>query len=1390
MRGSVFLVLASCLAFSAGAAQRVSIPPLFVANHGQAPRTVSFIAKTSGWTAYFSPGEILYRAEEGAIRVQFDGARRVEPQGIGRLAGVANFLTGPKEHWLLEQPLYQGVAYPALYPGIDMSYGPAGQGLKSEFTVAAGADPSTIRMRYTGGQPRIDEDGSMELAAGGRSFREHTPTAYQERGGRRVPVSARFVLSGETVGFSVGAYDSSLPLVIDPAISYSTLLGGSGADAANALAVDPTGAAYLVGFTESIGFPTANPVQHFDAGGADAFVAKLDPSNAQLIYCTYLGGTGDDRAYAIAVDAAGAAYVTGSTQSQNFPVAAPLQAKLAGYENAFVLKLSPAGDSLSYSTYLGGSSSDAGYGIAVDSGGSAYVVGDTISTDFPAAGWQKSNRGGQDVFVAKLAATGGRLAYGTYLGGSNTDHGAAIAVDAMGEAWIAGSTWSADFPVANAFQKSIGGGQDAFVARLDAAGDALPFSSYLGGSGGSPGHPEAAQGIALDWQGNAYLAGVTSSADFPLRNSLQSALGGESDAFITKVNASGALSYSTYLGGSGIDAANAITVDPSGAAYVAGYTYSTDLPVVNAFQSSNAGDCDAFMAEVNAGGTLNFLSYLGGSGSDAATSVAAASGSVYAAGWTLSSNFPLRNAYQSSDADNYGGFLTVVNSGSPPLNQGVAPSSGGGVSQTFRFQFSDPSGVTDLTTASALFHSNPSVASACAIVYNRAANTFSLLTDAGAAPSSSLTPGSGTQSNSECILDGAGSSVTAVGNTLTLNLAITFQPAMAGPVNIYTQSANLSTATSWTLAGTWTVPAMIVSPIGGSWLPGASVTFQWTGMGAFTACSLSVSGIAPGGADIFTGALVSGSSQLVTNLPLDGRYIYVRIGSSMGSEWWYVDYVYAAAMPVPAALLSPVTGSTLPGATVTFQWSTGAGISQYWLYASKVAPGGGDLDSLNAGSLNTATLTNLPTDGCRVYVRLGSLLPSGWMYADYVFSAAGLSVAAIVAPVNGSVLTSSTVSFQWSAGSGVSQYWLYVSNSAPGASDIYSGTQGSNTSKTLTGLPTDGSIIYVRLWSQIGGSWEFQDYSYQCAGMLTRIAPVDDASLAAYLAATPFYGFDFSQFPSWDLVTPPTSNQLGDGTLNLAFSSPMLRFTTVDPENWGWSVAPYSERANGTVALPILDPYNSFFNPQAAWNPATNWFGFQTLSITLSRPVWTFGFEAEPDDAGTITATFYAGSSGSLPIDISNMSDPNSRIFAATGAPITKVVIALTNADYPDFAIGAFRYGLSEVAAPAAAQGSTSTLSPGPAAAAMLKPANGSTLPGATATFQWSAGVGVSEYWLYVSKVAPGGKDFYSGSQGSKTSATFTSLPSGGGALFVRLWSEIGGAWQYADYSYKTAANP
>jgi hypothetical protein len=395
----------------------------------------------------------------------------------------------------------------------------------------------------------------------------------------------------------------------------------------------------------------------------DAFVAKWDGTTHLIDYCTFLGGRGDDRALAIAVDASGYAYITGRTMSANFPVSGALQAVLAGAENAFVAKLNPAGG-LVYSSYLGGNGSDSGNAVAVDSVGNMTVVGNTTSTNFPLASPIQSSLNGQtNVFVTRLSPAGDSLVYSTYLGGSGNDYGTAVALDGTGAAYLTGSTTSTNFPVVNAFQPISGGNQDAFVAKINSAGNSLVYSTYLGGSGGTVGFPETGSAIAVDSAGDAYVTGITSSPNFPLANALFSISAGVGiHAFVIELNPAGSgLAYSTYLGGSSIDQAAAIAVDSGGNAVVAGSTASPDFPLANPAQPSQAGGYDAFVTRLNSTGTALLEStFFGGSGSEAANAVAYdAANSVYIAGQTQSLDLPIEDATQPALAGTQSAFLAV-----------------------------------------------------------------------------------------------------------------------------------------------------------------------------------------------------------------------------------------------------------------------------------------------------------------------------------------------------------------------------------------------------------------------------------------------------------------------------------------------------------------------------------------------------------------------------------------------------------------------------------------------------------------------------------------------------------------------------------------------------------
>jgi hypothetical protein len=425
-----------------------------------------------------------------------------------------------------------------------------------------------------------------------------------------ITVSADFPTTAGAFDTNANGSSDAFVTKFDPAsssLSYSTYLGGSGDDVGTGIAVDSAGDAYVGGTTVSADFPTTAGA--FDTsynGNQEAFVTKLDPLGSSLSYSTYLGGSRFDTAAGIAVDPAGAAYVTGQTDSLDFPTTLGSIATTynGGFADAFVSKLNPAGSAPTYSTYLGGSSGEGGFGITVDSAGDAYVTGSTQSADFPttAGSLDTTDNGGGDAFAAKLDAAGSSLGYSTYLGGALFDFGSDIAVDSAGAVYLAGRTDSTNFPTsAGAFDTSFNGISDAFAAKVEPAGSSLGYSTYLGGSD-SDGFALHGPGIAVDSAGAAYVTGETGSSDFPTTAGAFDTTynGGEADAFVSKLNSVGSgLASSTFLGGSSADESFDIAIDAAGVPYLTGASGSVDFPsTVGAFDPSFNGRTDAIVAKL------------------------------------------------------------------------------------------------------------------------------------------------------------------------------------------------------------------------------------------------------------------------------------------------------------------------------------------------------------------------------------------------------------------------------------------------------------------------------------------------------------------------------------------------------------------------------------------------------------------------------------------------------------------------------------------------------------------------------------------------------------------------------------------------------------------------
>jgi len=615
------------------------------------------------------------------VRLEFVGANPdVRPVGEEQQEAVISYFKGQPDEWRTGLPTYSRIVYRDLWPGIDLVYYGTVDRLKYEFIVQPGADPGQIRLAYRGATGvALNGAGQLEVETPIGGFADDSPVAYQEIGGQRVAVDVAYQLANDAVtddesqptgsplairharlyGFSVGPYDPSHRLVLDPAVLvYCGYIGGSDVDSGRGIAVDGAGNAYVVGYTwstEADGFPvTVGPDLTYNGGYWDAFVAKVNAAGTALVYCGYIGGSDHDYGWGIAVDGVGNAYVVGrtaSSQSGGFPVTVGPDLTYNGGEyDAFVAKVNAPGTALVYCGYIGGSGLDEGRGIAVDGAGNAYVVGYTTSSEaqgFPlAVGPDLTHNGSHDAFVAKVNAAGTGLVYAGYIGGSDVDQGSGIAVDGAGNAYVVGNTWSTEadgFPVTVGPDLTYNGGYyDAFVAKVNAAGTALVYCGYIGGSDHDYGW-----GIAVDGVGNAYVAGATASGEgggFPVTVGPDLTYNdGEYDAFVAKVNPAGtALVYCGYIGGYDSDGGTGIAIDSAGNAYVVGRSASSEaqgFPVtVGPDLTYNGGESDAFVAKVNAAGTaLAYCGYIGGSGGDWGSGIAVdGAGNAYVVGGTAS----------------------------------------------------------------------------------------------------------------------------------------------------------------------------------------------------------------------------------------------------------------------------------------------------------------------------------------------------------------------------------------------------------------------------------------------------------------------------------------------------------------------------------------------------------------------------------------------------------------------------------------------------------------------------------------------------------------------------------------------------------------------------------
>lgn len=812
------------------------LPQRFEVNRGQFAPEVRYMARGNGYDVYLTDTEsvlVLYRSrgkqpkdgvDHTTLRMKIRGASRPAGWEPGRLLpGVSNYFHGQDpSHWQRDVPAYESVTARQVQPGVDLVWYGKKRKLEYDLVVAPGVDPSRLEVAWDGASAmKVDRAGNLVLETIFGPVIQQRPFVYQMVGGKQVKIDARYSLQpGSGARFALGRYDRTRPVVIDPAVMvYSTFLASS-ATSTKAVVADLPGNAYVTGQSLSASFPFVNPYRTAYAVN-EIFVAKLNAAGTALVYATYLGGNQEDVPTSLAVDSAGSAYVLGETSSTDFPLRNPIQGSRGTAStvdrDTILTKFTAAGNDLVYSTYFGGSGGTAPATLSVTTDGSVYFgvyVNAGTLTVTPTPQVLNASSGGRAI-IAKVRPAGNSFEWLSVLGDIIlTD----IASDSTGVYFGASNFARPAYPAVNAPPGLVQTrSNEGVLGKLNPAGSSFLYYTHFGGGAG--GQDDRVYAISIDSSGALYAAGATVSSDLPLQNPLRSYTAPPAgvafqDGFALKLSPAGnSIVYSTYIGGMDRDSIVDIAVDSSGGLALLGDTLSSDFPQVDSLQPALRGIQDAFVMKLKpAGNAIQFSTFLGGAAEEVGTGIfSGTAGALYVTGITTgTSTFPTLNAFQTTPSVGLAGFLTklTVTSQTPAVAT-LSPVATSGTQQTFTFSFTDPDGATDLGVVNVLVNNFLNGASACYIAYDRPTNLVFLVNDAGDSATTLALAGSGSTSNSQCTIQGAGSSATVSGNTLTLTLVIQFNATtFSGRKVVYMAARDSDQNNSgWQPMGTYAVGA-------------------------------------------------------------------------------------------------------------------------------------------------------------------------------------------------------------------------------------------------------------------------------------------------------------------------------------------------------------------------------------------------------------------------------------------------------------------------------------------------------------------------------------------------------------------------------------------------------